>query len=417
MKQTLTALLGEAAITPVAELGDRLPHLRPYLPQRALIVTPPTPEQGAAVVACAHREGWRVLAIGAGTKLNWLGGQPQVDLFLRTVAWHQVIDHAAADMTVTTQAGIRFQQLQRHLAPAGQWIAADPLYPETATLGGCLASQANGTLRQGYGSWRDQCLGVQFIRSDGQIVKAGGRVVKNVAGYDLMKLLIGSYGTLGILTEVTLRVYPLPDAIQRWQLQGEPMNVAAGLEAFATSSLTPARCNLVLDRQGQVCLELEFHTLREVVASGTLGDRLGQIAKEHHLRLELLPSNPLLLNPTPDQVLLKFGLRPSDGLQGLLTLWEAARALNCECQATFAAGVGLGYGYVQGEIPQMQELIQRLRQAFQPGYVTLLAAPLALKERVEPWDYRGNALELMRNLKQQLDASGVLGGGVFVGHL
>ncbi|QEQ00919.1 FAD-binding oxidoreductase [Thermosynechococcus sp. CL-1] len=415
MKQTLSALLGDAAVHSLAELGDRAPHLRPYLPEYALLVTPPTPEAGAEVIAYARRQGWRVLPIGAGTKLNWLGNTPKADIFLRTTAWQKLIDHAAADMTVTTQVGIPFQQLQHHLAPAGQWIAADPLFRETATLGGCLATQSNGSLRQRYGSWRDQLLGVKFIRSDGQIVKAGGRVVKNVAGYDLMKLLIGSYGTLGILTEVTLRVYPLPDAVQIWQLRGEVSALAKGLEVILTSSLAPARCVLRLEPRGTLLLELEFHTLREVIAAGTLGDRLSQIAQTHNLQLE--PQAPLgiTLNPTPDQVILKIGVPLSEMLPALTQLQQLARELACECRGEMSAGVG--YAYLHGQEEHLRQLILRLRQGLPRGYVTVLAAPLNLKQQLDPWDYRGNALELMRKLKQQLDATGVFGTGVFVGNL
>lgn len=415
MKQTLTALLGEAAVHPIAELGDRAPHLRPYLPEHALLVTPPTPEAGAEVIACAQRQGWRVLPIGAGTKLNWLGNIPQADLLLRTTAWHRLIDHAAADMTVTTQVGIPWQRLQQQLATAGQWIAADPLFQETATLGGCLATCSNGTLRQRYGSWRDQLLGVKFIRSDGQIVKAGGRVVKNVAGYDLMKLLIGSYGTLGILTEVTLRVYPLPDAVQIWQLRGEVSALASGLAALLRSSLAPARCVLRLEGTGALFLALEFHTLREVLASGTLGDRLSQIAQTHDLQLEAAAPLGMTLNPPPDQVILKIGVPLQEMLPTLSQLQQLARELACECRGEMSAGVG--YAYLHGQEDNLRQLILRLRQGLPRGYVTLLAAPLSLKGQLDPWDYRGNALELMRNLKQQLDAKGVFGTGVFVGNL
>lgn len=415
MKQTLTALLGDAAVHSLAELGDRAPHLRPYLPEHALLVTPATPAEGAAVVACAQREGWRVLPIGAGTKLNWLGNTPKADIFLRTTAWHKLIDHAAADMTVTTQVGIPFQQLQRRLAAAGQWIAADPLFRETATLGGCLATQSNGTLRQRYGSWRDQLLGVKFIRSDGQIVKAGGRVVKNVAGYDLMKLLIGSYGTLGILTEVTLRVYPLPDAVQIWQLQGEVTALAGGLAAILGSSLAPARCVLRLEATGRLLLELEFHTLREVLVLGTLGDRLSRIAQIYDLQLERQDPLGITLNPTPDQVILKIGVPLQKMLPALTQLQQLATELACECRGEMSAGVG--YVYLHGQDNHLRQLILRLRQELPRGYVTVLAAPLSLKQQLDPWDYCGNALELMRNLKQQLDATGVFSTGVFVGNL
>ncbi|BCX13372.1 MAG: glycolate oxidase [Thermosynechococcus sp.] len=415
MKQTLTALLGDAAVYPIAELGDRAPHLRPYLPEHALLVTPPTPEAGAEVIACAQRQGWRVLPMGAGTKLNWLGNTPQADILLRTTAWCRLIDHAAADMTVTTQVGIPLQHLQHHLAPAGQWIAADPLFRETATLGGCLATQSNGSLRQRYGSWRDQLLGVKFIRSDGQIVKAGGRVVKNVAGYDLMKLLIGSYGTLGILTEVTLRVYPLPDAVQIWQLRGEVSALASGLAAILTSSLAPARCVLRLEGTGALLLELEFHTLREVLAAGTLGDRLSHIAQTHDLQLEPKAPPGITLHPTPEQVILKIGVPLQEMLPALTQLQQLARKLACECRGEMSAGVG--YAYLHGEENDLRQLILRLRQGLPRGYVTVLAAPLSLKQQLDPWDYRGNALELMRRLRQQLDATGVFGTGVFVGNL
>lgn len=415
MKQTLTALLGEAAVHSLAELGDRAPHLRPYLPERALLVTPPTPAEGAAVVACAQREGWRVLPIGAGTKLNWLGNTPKADIFLRTTAWHKLIDHAAADMTVTTQVGIPFQQLQQHLAAAGQWIAADPLFRETATLGGCLATQSNGTLRQRYGSWRDQLLGVKFIRSDGQIVKAGGRVVKNVAGYDLMKLLIGSYGTLGILTEVTLRVYPLPDAVQIWQLQGETTALGGGLAAILSSSLAPARCVLRLEPTGRLLLELEFHTLREVLALGMLGDRLSEIAQTHNLRLESQSPSGIVLNPTPEQVILKIGVPLKEMLPTLNQLHQLATELTCGCRGEMSAGVG--YVYLQGKEEHLRQLILRLRQRIPQGYVTVLGAPLSLKQQLDAWDYRGNAFKLMRLLKQQLDATGVFDTGIFVGNL
>ncbi|AHB88311.1 glycolate oxidase subunit FAD binding subunit GlcE [Thermosynechococcus sp. NK55a] len=415
MKQTLTALLGDAAVYPIAELGDRAPHLRPYLPEHALLVTPPTPEAGAEVIACAQRQGWRVLPIGAGTKLNWLGNIPQADILLQTTAWHRLIDHAAADMTVTTQVGIPLQRLQQQLATARQWIAADPLFAERATLGGCLATCSNGTLRQRYGSWRDQLLGVKFIRSDGQIVKAGGRVVKNVAGYDLMKLLIGSYGTLGILTEVTLRVYPLPDAVQIWQLRGEVSALASGLAAILTSALAPARCVLRLEGTGALLLELEFHTLREVLAAGTLGDRLSHIAQTHDLQLEAAAPLGITLNPTPNQVILKIGVPLQEMLPALTQLQQLARKLACECRGEMSAGVG--YAYLHGQEKDLRQLILRLRQGLPRGYVTVLAAPLSLKQQLDPWDYRGNALELMRSLKQQLDATGVFGTGVFVGHL
>jgi glycolate oxidase FAD binding subunit len=123
-----------------------------------------------------------------------------------------VIDYPARDMTITVQAGITLAALQGALAKEGQWLPIDVALPERATLGGAIAHNKSGPRRYGYGSLRDYVIGISFVTDDGVEVKAGGRVVKNVAGYDLMKLQIGAAGTLGVVTQVTLKVKPKPEA-------------------------------------------------------------------------------------------------------------------------------------------------------------------------------------------------------------
>lgn len=135
-----------------------------------------------------------------------------VDLILSTRGLRRLIDHAAADLTVTVEAGMTLAELQQILAEQGQWWPVDPLYPNWATVGGIIATADTGSLRWRYGSIGDLVLGITWVRADGEVAKAGGRVVKNVAGYNLTRLFTGSLGSLGILTQVTLRLYPLPAA-------------------------------------------------------------------------------------------------------------------------------------------------------------------------------------------------------------
>lgn len=204
LESTLAAIVGAGAVRPWSEVVASLPTLAAdyangYFANPPIVVYPPSVAALGEVVACAHRENWPLLPLGQGTKLAWLTPSPKIKVLVSTAALNQVKAHAIADLTVTAEAGICFNDLQAHLAPAGQFIALDPKYPDQGTLGGIAASRDSGSLAQGYGTLRDHCLGIQFVRSDGQIVKAGSRVVKNVAGYDLMKLMIGSFGTLAIL--------------------------------------------------------------------------------------------------------------------------------------------------------------------------------------------------------------------------
>lgn len=153
-----------------------------------------------------------VYPVGGGTALD-LGSVPSKPGFaLDTRGLNAVVEHAARDMTVTVQAGITVQALADVLSTEGQWLPVDVPHPERATLGGAVAANLSGPRRFGQGTFRDYVIGVSFVTDEGVEVKGGGRVVKNVAGYDLMKLMTGSLGTLGVITQLTLKVKPKPEA-------------------------------------------------------------------------------------------------------------------------------------------------------------------------------------------------------------
>ncbi|HEV3383831.1 MAG TPA: FAD-binding oxidoreductase, partial [Gemmata sp.] len=153
-----------------------------------------------------------VYPVGGRTTLD-VGMPPlKAGIAIDTTALNRVIDYPARDMTITVQAGISIAKIQAELAKEGQWLPVDVPEPEKATLGGAIALNQSGPHRYGYGTLRDYVIGISFVTDDGVEVKAGGRVVKNVAGYDLMKLQIGALGTLGIITQATLKVKPRPEA-------------------------------------------------------------------------------------------------------------------------------------------------------------------------------------------------------------
>jgi glycolate oxidase FAD binding subunit len=175
------------------------------------LVRPVDAEACAAALAEAAREHRTVRVRGAGTK-DYLGELGPADAVLETTALAGVVDHVPADLTVTVRSGTRFAELQAALRANGQRVPLDPPHASSATVGGIVAANSNGFGRQRYGGVRHLVIGTTTALADGTVAHSGGRVVKNVAGYDLNKLLIGSLGTLGVITEMTLKVLPLPRA-------------------------------------------------------------------------------------------------------------------------------------------------------------------------------------------------------------
>jgi glycolate oxidase FAD binding subunit len=382
------------------------------------IVYPHTTEQLAQVMAEAHRNKWRVLPCGSGSKLNWGGLAKDVDVVVSTERLNRLIEHAIGDLTVTVEAGMKFSRLQAMLADSGQFLALDPITQDTATIGGIVATADTGSLRQRYGSVRDQLLGMTFVRADGQIAKAGGRVVKNVAGYDLMKLFTGSYGTLGVLSQVTFRVYPLPEASGTVVLTGDAKAISQAADTLRGSALTPTQADLLST---------------QVVSNLELGKGLGLIA-----RFQSIPESV----KEQSNRLLEVGAQL--GLQGTIysaadeaDLWRTLReqmhsspndAITCKIGVLPTSAVevltqadlgwihiasGLGVLRFEGDKVDKVLEIRNLCQSY-GGFLTILSAPVKVKQ-LDVWGYTGNAVQLMRRIKEQFDKEYILSPGRFVG--
>jgi glycolate oxidase FAD binding subunit len=176
----------------------------------AVVVSPASPEEVGAVLRLATERGLVVASAGGLTKQQ-IGGVPErIDILLSTARMNKIEQYDPGDLTISVAAGMPFAAMQRELAEHQQWVPCDAAELERTTIGGLLATGAAGPLKSTFGHMRDFCIGVQFVTADGKVAKGGGRVVKNVAGYDLMKLLTGSYGSLAVITRVNFKVFPRP---------------------------------------------------------------------------------------------------------------------------------------------------------------------------------------------------------------
>ncbi|MBW4592010.1 MAG: FAD-binding oxidoreductase [Brasilonema angustatum HA4187-MV1] len=385
------------------------------------IVYPHTTEQLAQVITQAHRNKWRVLPCGSGSKLNWGGLVKDVDVVVSTERLNQLIEHAVGDLTVTVEAGMKFSHLQEMLANSGQFLALDPITQDTATIGGIVATADTGSLRQRYGTVRDQLLGITFVRADGQIAKAGGRVVKNVAGYDLMKLFTGSFGTLGVISQVTFRVYPMHEISQTLVLTGDPKAISQSAGVLRGSALTPTQADLLstklvsgLGLGEGLGLVVRFQSIAESVKEQSnrlleVGEQLGlkgtiySAADEADLWRILREQIDSSVNESA--ITCKIGVLPTSAVE-VLTQADVG-------WIHIASGLGVLRFESNNGIDQVLG-IRNLCQTNR-GFLTILSAPVKVKQQLDVWGYTGNAEQLMRRIKEQFDKEYILSPGRFVG--
>ena len=381
------------------------------------VVYPHTQEELAKVIAEAERQNWRLLICGCGSKLSWGGLIEGAELVVSTERINKLIDHAIGDLTVTVEAGMKFCELQGILAKANQFLALDPTTPQTATIGGIVATANTGSFRQRYGSVRDQLLGISFVRADGEIVKAGGRVVKNVAGYDLMKLFTGSYGTLGIITRLTFRVYPQQQASITVVLVGSADAIFQAATTLRGSALTPTQADLLsaqlvsdFDLGNGLGLIVRFQSIPESV--GEQSNRILEIATQLGLLgVKFSDSEETnLWERLQEQIYFPSKNRPIICKIGVLPT-AAMEILNSVDRGLIHNSSGLGIVQLEneGDVQKMRNLCQN-----NSGFLSILQAPASLKKKIDIWGYTGNTIEMMQGIKKQFDRKNILNPGRFV---
>lgn len=373
------------------------------------VVRPTTVAEVAEVLRSAAADGRTVVPAGGRSKLGWAAAPSSCDLLLDTTGLDRVVEHAAGDLVVVAEAGVRLAGLQAQLASAGQLLGLDP--PERgATLGGVVSANASGPRRLRYGTVRDLLIGVTVVLADGTVASAGGKVVKNVAGYDLGKLYTGAHGTLGVVVSTTWRLHPVPPA-RRAVLLDLPDAAAAGPLAvrLGRSTLTPAAVELIGTAGGAGQLVVLFESIEESVqaqasaASALLGG--GTVTDQLPAGFGQRPDDP-----SGDDVLLRLAFLPT-------ALPEVLAALPPGSPVTASAATGVAYAAIPAGTAA--EAVPALRSALAPhdGSAVLLRAPQEVREAVEHWGPVGDALPLMRRVKHRFDPERRMSPGRFVGGL
>lgn len=381
-----------------------------------------------------------VYPIGGRTMLD-LGMPPtKPGIAVDLTALDQVIDYPARDMTITVQTGITLAKLQSVLAAEGQRLPIDVPLPERATLGGAIACNVSGPRRYGFGTLRDYIIGISAINDEGQEFKAGGRVVKNVAGYDLCKLLTGSLGTLGIITQVTLKVRPVPEYSTIIDLQPErPVKLAALLDSIGSTCTRPVILTVTtLDATALIlpspwdspshpaspaewCILIGLEGTQNVVEW-----QIGQLQKELcRIDAPIYRQRPGNKDQCHWLRLVDFPVHPASSVTFKANILPNAVADFCQFAESVAplliahAGNGQIIGHLNTGIvlDQAKQAIQELRERAitAKGNLILTRCPPAWKKTLNVWGEPRGDWPLMRKIKQQFDPRNIFNPGRFVG--
>ncbi|AGZ42192.1 FAD-binding oxidoreductase [Actinoplanes friuliensis] len=359
------------------------------------VAAPASTEEASEVLRAAAADDLTVVVRGGATKLDWGMPPRRADLIVDTRHLTGVVEHAAGDLIVVLRAGTPLASLDL----PGQQLALDLPLPG-ATVGGTVATNTSGPRRQAYGTVRDLLIGITVVRPGGMVTRAGGKVVKNVAGYDLGKLYTGSYGTLGLITECAFRLHPRP-AAQAVVLRTAPAAaIGALLAAVRAEQVVPAAVELDAPAQGPVTLAV----LVEGTAIG-VRDRAATLAK-------------VLDGEVTDTLPPWWGAYPWTGEEAGLKLTAALSRvpdlLGCGVALRGSAGTGVLYAAVPAE--GAPTVVERLRATAirAGGHGVVLTAPPPVRDQVDMWGPMPG-LALMRRVKDQFDPAHAFAPGRFVG--
>ena len=426
--------------------------------QPTMVFEPVNEVELATALRYADSAGLSVIPRGSGSKLGWGNPPTRADLVLSTARLNRVIEHAWADLTVSVEAGCTIGTLQDTLAQHGQRIAIDPLWPEHATVGGLLSTNDSGTLRIRYGGLRDLIIGATIALPDGTLASSGGKVVKNVAGYDLPKLVTGALGTLGVITRAVFRLHPLPHQVRSFTFVARDAADASRLVlAIQDSKLAHTGLQVRFNSGAQPEVDIRFDGTEVGLAaqSGTLRKLAAPATETHsnddvwHARQHLFgaarpyrsepwnaasllssvalakeearptASTPVDAPPTQDSqpaAIAKFSVLPASIANTCQQVRDLAEPLNVHWSAV-AQGTGLGWIRLgPANTNAIQHVLQKLRSQLEPAGGSLVVQYRSSEiPEIEAWGNPGDALPLMLSVKQQFDVRKTLNPGRFVG--
>jgi glycolate oxidase FAD binding subunit len=373
---------------------------------------PATFEEAASGLAAAAAGNEAVRIVGAGTKIEWGSAGAEPDVELHTTRLNRILEHNVGDLTAVLEAGLPLAQAQETFAGEGQMLALDPPLgrgrSRDATIGGVIATGDSGPLRHRYGAARDLVVGMTVALSDGTIAKSGGKVIKNVAGYDIAKLFSGGFGTLGAILAVSVRLHPAPPKTATAfgdSLEPEVLASAATKLAMAPLELDALDVAWRADRGGVLARLGGAEAPRRIERVATLMREAGLQQVDVSSDDDELWARQRAGQRSEGAALVRVAARPST----LASVLGAAGS----CGGALVGRAALGLSFIELD----PEAVGRLREQLGPGVPAIvLDAPAPARASLDPWGAGpGPAVELMRRIKMRFDPAGACNPGVFVG--
>lgn len=405
-------------------------------PQIALF--PETIDQISEVMRLVSRESLTVIPMGMGTKSGVGKSLRRADIVLSTRKLNRVIEHESSDLVATTESGITLAEFQTQLGRKSQFLPVDPPHAgKGATVGGIIATNDSGPIRLRYGTTRELLIGLKVVRADGAIFKGGSKVVKNVAGYDLPKLFVGSLGTLGIIAEATFRLYPVPESSKTYLAAFESLDKAhdvvrslidSNLVMTALEHITPGLAAGIAERVG-IGIKGNRYTLavRIMNVSRAVEDQISTVAafsfgkggeglilegeKESALWDEVTEF-PWRSSSSPSAIL-KAGVLIADVPRVFLMLEILSEKYRIHAHASARAANGVISILVTGDMDSIILAIKELRGHTKSwgGSLVIREAPLEIKAKIDVWGEIGTSLGLMKKIKSGFDPGDILNPG------
>lgn len=435
---SLIGIIGEANVT---QDPDRLTAYAVDGMTPKAVVSPGSVEDVSRLLAYAHLEKLAVVPRGNGTKMAAGGIPGKIDLVLSMLRVNRITEHDIPNLSLSVEAGITLAEVQKTLAGAGKgsFLPLDPPYSEQATIGGIIATNSSGPRRYLYSSARDLLLGLKAVSPNGDVVAFGGKTVKNVSGYDMTKLMIGSWGALGVITEITTKLLPMPEASATLLASFGGLAKAGSLtRRILHSVLLPSAMELMdgkaADRLGEkarylVSLSIEGvgeAVERQVAEIAELAKREGaldtRVLKGEAERTFWIRVRDFPLASTAS-VILRSNFLISRQEEILGNYEKIAQAAGVDCALVGHAGNGILTGYIldygAAKMDSVVDLIDKFTDEAvkHEGNLIVESAPLDLKERVHVWGRPRSDYVVMRRLKETVDPGGVLNPGRFVGDI
>lgn len=387
------------------------------------VVEPASAEDIAVVLAAASAQRSSVVIRGGGTKMGWGRTPSSVDVVLSTTRLNAVVAHEHADLTVTVQAGARLDEVNHVLARHGQWLPIESAFDES-TIGGAIATNDSGPLRHRYGAPRDLLIGIRLALTDGRLIKAGGNVVKNVAGYDIGRLMSGSHGSLAAIVSATFKLSPLPAATETLVGTFDRADaLVSAVSAITGSQLEPAAIDVRIGsaKSGRYENDGPYQLLLKFESTPTALDTYVRRARA---LMQSIDSEVVTSQSEMDLwrahiqapwrsagMVVRFAWLPAS-LSGVLTLVDELRNTVADVELIGRAALGSGLLRIDADVLVQRNIVERMRSRRDVfRHVVVLRAEPSLKQQLDVWGPLGDAGAVGASVKHALDPHGILNAG------